>query len=118
MTGLADRLVAAAPAPLRAAWRRLKTIPAVRDAGFDARDALDWTLRRRHPLSPPRRLLHGIGSSPEVGETFLRHFRELADLRPDERVLDVGCGVGRMAVPLAGYLRPAGTKGSTSCGRT
>src|SRR5207302_825955 len=37
------------------------------------------------------------------------HFRDLAALRRDERVLDVGCGIGRMARPLAGYLGPEGS---------
>lgn len=44
----------------------------------------------------------------EIGEEFLRHFIDLCGLRPDERVLDVGCGYGRMAIPLTGYLDESG----------
>ncbi|HEY1356253.1 MAG TPA: class I SAM-dependent methyltransferase, partial [Solirubrobacterales bacterium] len=32
------------------------------------------------------------------------HFTELGGLEPTDRVLDIGCGIGRMAIPLSGYL--------------
>jgi SAM-dependent methyltransferase len=84
----------------------------VRRAGRDLLDDLcDWADLARGkqvPLDPPDGLVAGIGGSWYVGERFLGHFRELCGLRPDEAVLDVGCGVGRMAVPLAGYLSPHG----------
>jgi SAM-dependent methyltransferase len=44
----------------------------------------------------------------EIGEEFLRHFIELCELKPGEQVLDVGCGFGRMAIPLTKYLAPEG----------
>lgn len=93
---------------LRATYQSAMRGRAVRSAAFDARDGLDWVLGRRDPLVPPRKLVHGIGSSLEVGETYLGYFRELAALEPTEAVLDVGCGIGRMALPLARYLRPPG----------
>lgn len=68
----------------------------------------DRLFGRTIPLDPPSELVQGIGGSWWVGETFLRHFRELCSLTPDEAVLDVGCGVGRMAVPLARYMSTAG----------
>ena len=108
MSDVPKRLVKLAAVPLRAAGHRLLDWPPLRNAVYDSRDALDWVLNRRARLDPPRKLVHGIGAGLEVGRTFLRYFRELADLKPSETVLDVGCGVGRMAIPLTDYLTPPG----------
>lgn len=60
---------------------------------------------RGERLTPPRALSFvGGGDFARTGQEFLDHFRELGGLRPDARVLDVGCGIGRMAIPLTGYL--------------
>lgn len=73
-------------------------------------DAAELVLGRREPLIPPRRLRQFVGNSDfrATGEEFLRHFRDLADLQPSDRVLDIGCGIGRMARVLTGELRPPG----------
>jgi SAM-dependent methyltransferase len=83
---------------------------AARSLELRARDALDALAGRRDPLVPPRRLdFVGHSDFRATGDEFLRHFIELGGLRPDERVLDIGCGIGRMARPLARYLGPDGT---------
>lgn len=66
-------------------------------------------LKGRDSLTPPQGMIYiGKGDFKEVGESFKRYFIELANLLPNERVLDVGCGIGRMAVPLTKYLTQEG----------
>jgi SAM-dependent methyltransferase len=70
----------------------------------------DRVLGRRDLLTPPRRLQNvGRGDFAEVGERTVRRLRDLADLRSTDRVLDVGCGIGRIARPLTRELRPPGS---------
>jgi SAM-dependent methyltransferase len=58
---------------------------------------------------PPRSLLDiGPGDFHAIGREFLGHFVRLGTLRPAERVLEIGCGPGRMALPLTGYLAAEG----------
>lgn len=64
-------------------------------------------LRRRRggPPLPPRHLSFvGDSDFEQTGREFLGHFTELGGLGPNDRVLDVGCGIGRMALPLTDYL--------------
>ena len=62
-------------------------------------------------LVPPSELQLFIGGGDFVliGNEFLNYFVTLGGLQQNVRVLDVGCGVGRMAVPLTRYLAPAGS---------
>lgn len=68
-------------------------------------DAIDRVRGRHDPLVPPRRLQFvGAGDFVATGDEFLGHLTELAGLTPACDVLDVGCGIGRIARPLAHYL--------------
>jgi ubiquinone/menaquinone biosynthesis C-methylase UbiE len=68
-------------------------------------DCADFILRRRHEMVPPRYLsFEGDGDFEATGDEFLGYFVELGNLRPEDRVLEVGCGIGRMARPLTHYL--------------
>jgi SAM-dependent methyltransferase len=72
----------------------------------------DYYLHRifRHNSMIPPRTLNFIGSIDfeKVGIEFREYFTGLGGLQPDHRVLDVGCGIGRMAIPLTGYLSGKG----------
>jgi ubiquinone/menaquinone biosynthesis C-methylase UbiE len=59
-------------------------------------------------LIPPKEMLFDGGHFKEVGEYFLRFFVDNIKLKPDEKILDVGCGIGRVAVPLTRYLNEKG----------
>ena len=59
----------------------------------------------------PRRdsmFVSGMDDFIAVGNELLRLFREVGGLQPDNDVLDVGCGIGRMALPLTRYLSAQG----------
>ena len=60
---------------------------------------------------PPQHLIDLVGGGDyfEIGNLFFTYFIELAYLKPNDRVLDIGCGVGRMAIPLTKYLNKQGS---------
>lgn len=59
------------------------------------------------PVPPPDRWFVGDGDFRAIGAEFLRHFVRYGGLKPADAVLEIGCGIGRMALPLTQYLDPA-----------
>jgi SAM-dependent methyltransferase len=62
-------------------------------------------------LIPPEDALPGFargGNFEQTGAAFLETARERG-LEPGHRILDLGCGVGRFAVAVAGYLNDEGS---------
>lgn len=61
------------------------------------------------PLIPPREMIFiGNGDYKKTGDEFLKYFVELGNITPKSKILDIGCGIGRMARPLTKYLSPEG----------
>jgi SAM-dependent methyltransferase len=58
------------------------------------------------PAPAPESVFVGDGDYRAIGVEYLGHYVRLGDLKPSDRVLDIGCGIGRMAVPLTQYLDP------------
>lgn len=69
--------------------------------------------RLRSPKMPPAAFLAFVGSNHKdwrpIGEEFLGYFKRFCALKPDDHVLDVGCGTGRMAMPLSQYINQRGS---------
>jgi ubiquinone/menaquinone biosynthesis C-methylase UbiE len=56
-------------------------------------------------MIPPKRLdFVGGGDFVYVGREMLRKMIELGGLKPEDRALDIGCGVGRVAYKLRLHL--------------
>ena len=74
----------------------------------DIRAAL---LGTRNSLIPPVSKTFVYGVDPDfkvIGAEFLKHFTDLGGLKPNHKVLDIGCGIGRIALSLTGYLSREG----------
>jgi len=74
---------------------------------IDFKDRLNRTSAELYP-PPSLRYLVGGGDFNLIGENFMSYFIEICNLKPFELVLDIGCGAGRMAIPLLKYFNNAG----------
>ena len=102
MPGLTSELKKSLPKPVKAFLKRLYL------AYLGALD-LKFAAARRRDMMPPRSLYSvGDGDFKAIGLEFRTIFVEHGGLKPEDRVLDVGCGTGRMAVPLTNYLSANG----------
>ena len=89
------------PVPIRLFARRLYYLPI---------DIFDSITGNRPAGVPPRgKIFIGPGDYVKLGEKFLEYFRELCGLKPEHAVLDIGCGIGRMALPLTHFLNEKGS---------
>jgi ubiquinone/menaquinone biosynthesis C-methylase UbiE len=60
-------------------------------------------------LVPPERLVAenaiGAGDFVAIGEGIIQGLIERKMFKPDAKILDIGCGLGRLARPLVGFLK-------------
>lgn len=94
-------ILPAIPRPLRWALRRAYFLPA---------DLIESATGRRGTMVPPRSKMF-VGSVDDFessGELLVRRLIALAGLEPESCVLDIGCGIGRLAVALTSQLAPKG----------
>jgi cyclopropane fatty-acyl-phospholipid synthase-like methyltransferase len=76
------------------------------------RHALRWLIylpldlfSSKKELSPPARLIYtGRGDFIQQGKEWFDFFINHTQLKPTDKVLDIGSGIGRIAIPLKDYL--------------
>ena len=75
-----------------------------------ARDSVERLRGRQSPLTPPLRLRRRVGPFNDArlyeasAERNLAALRTVGQLQPSARILDLGCGTGRMAAALTRFL--------------
>ena len=72
---------------------------------------LEWLMQsilgnRFLPEPEAGRIFVGDGDFRTIGAEYLAHLVRLGGIKPQDRVLDIGSGIGRLAVPLTQYLDP------------
>ncbi|ACL61609.1 class I SAM-dependent methyltransferase [Methylobacterium nodulans] len=74
-------------------------------------DLIDRVMGRKTGVMPPR--LHNCSGAvidfEGSGKAAIKALEEVAGLTPSSKVLDIGCGYGRLAAAMAGYLDAHGS---------
>ena len=100
------------PATAFKSWaHRVLPRPVVNGVWNLASDVKDLSVRLSSPHTPrPWRVWHNVGGGDfhQIGQQYFDWFRVSARLKPNAHVLDMGCGAGRLAFPLADYLDAEG----------
>lgn len=103
---------------LAESFLRFIRVPTLIKAGLFVRyapgDVLDTLTGHADPLIPPRRKVGGGSRHPakpgafrESGDEFFAYLRDYGQIAPHHRILDIGCGMGRLARPLTTFLDSA-----------
>jgi len=73
-------------------------------------DIYDSLSGKKIKYIPPRGMIFtGRGDYIKLANMFFGYFKNYCNLQPDSRILDIGSGIGRMAVPFIGYLNHQGS---------
>lgn len=65
---------------------------------------------QRDEITPPKgKIFIGPGNFKALGEKLRSDFIQYGGLQPQHRVLDIGCGIGRIAIPLTSYINQDGS---------
>lgn len=61
------------------------------------------------PLPPRGKIFTGAGNFIETAERLTKYLRLSSNLHAHSRVVDIGCGLGRMAYPISQIISPPGS---------
>ncbi|MCC6818924.1 MAG: class I SAM-dependent methyltransferase, partial [Bacteroidia bacterium] len=72
-------------------------------------DIIEGITGKRDAITPPKgKIFIGPGDFKYLGNKLKNDFIKYGGLQPHHHVLDIGCGIGRIAIPLTEYLSSAG----------
>lgn len=72
-------------------------------------DLLSSISGNRNPMIPPKGMIFtGSGDFEKSGNDLVKLCIEYANLKPNSSILDIGCGIGRLAIPLTLFLNENG----------
>lgn len=84
------------PIPLRYAVRKIIYFPSD-------------LFTEKNALVPPKGITFtGSGDYLQTGNDFFNYFQKYCNFTPDSSILDIGSGIGRMAIPFTNYLSTKG----------
>ena len=96
MNNLARSLFYALPTKWRFIVRRLFFLPT---------DTFEYIIGKRRPPYPPKGLIFtGSGDFKKQGVNLLAEFIKYGSLKRTDTILDIGSGIGRLAIPLTHFL--------------
>jgi cyclopropane fatty-acyl-phospholipid synthase-like methyltransferase len=73
-------------------------------------DTIEWITGKRDKTTPPKGLIFiGSGDFKKQGQHILNLLIHKTGLKEHHRILDIGCGIGRLAVPLTKFLSTQGS---------
>ncbi len=73
-------------------------------------DLIDTVLNKRPPLVPQKgKIFTGQGNFVADGNKMLQDIISTCTLKPEHHILDIGCGIGRLARPLTEFLSVDGS---------
>jgi len=82
----------------------------LRRAYFLPLDLADRVLGDRDVMRPPKSAVFcGLGNFERGGRVLVQRLVAMGGLTPDSHVLDIGCGIGRLALAMTRYLGAAGS---------
>lgn len=95
-------ILPAIPRPVRWTLRRIYLLPI---------DVVERVSGSKDPMTPPKSRIFtgGVEGFGPSGDRLVERLAAVTVLGPNSRVLDVGSGIGRLAVPLTRYLNDAGS---------
>ncbi|MBU1145312.1 MAG: class I SAM-dependent methyltransferase [Firmicutes bacterium] len=91
------------PKPVKSFLRRIL---------FFSLDKIDTLMGIGNSSIPPRRLRFDGPKNTQIfienGKEFFRYYRDLCEIKSNNKILDVGCGIGRKTIPLVDFLDEEG----------